>query len=132
MNTIIDMPDRWEYFIDSTYYRIYDHFKFHYVMWWNNGRWSRSQKTLEELKKAADVGEAEEGGKESEDGIVMKTIMERGPLLKKEIMKITGIVSTTCMAQLKWLIKRKRLKKSLDGEYYIPNKCQRDLFEVRL
>ena len=43
----LDMPDRWEYCIHSTYYKIGRH---NFTFMWNNGHWQRSTKSEYDLK----------------------------------------------------------------------------------
>jgi len=46
---ILDKPKSWEFFINSTYYKVGSH---GFVFMWNNGGWVRSSKKVKELKPA--------------------------------------------------------------------------------
>lgn len=109
MHNIIDIPPRWDYFVDSTYYEIYQHHRHTFVMMWNNGSYSKSTRTEAELQKPT---KEPVSGKRTGNGVntntnqklALDTIKTYGSMSKEDMVSMTNMTAIEVKNALKGVV----------------------------
>ena len=109
MNTVIDIPPRWDYFDGSTYYKMYQHHTRSFVMMWNNGGYSKSTRTEAELQKP--VKEPSQGTKtgkghnpNTKQKLALDTITTYGAMSRDDVVSMTTMSAIEVKNALKGLV----------------------------
>ncbi len=127
----MDKPKNYEYFVDSTYYKIG---RFGYVFMWNNGDWHRSGKTESDLKpkKRSNLARRGKRGLISNKDKVLDVVKKYGSMSKLEITIMTDMSPSSITHALKDLRTEAKISyKDSTGEYCLFKSTQFDLFNIR-
>lgn len=131
MEVTQDIPKDHEYYLHSTYYKVYNHGRLRYVMMWNNKDWIRSGKTIAEITpvKKKSVRRHVKPGRVFKTDVVLNAIRRHGAMNKSEIVSNTGVLISSVTSALKDLRAQGKLDLNKYGVYSEPMAWQDSLFD---
>jgi hypothetical protein len=119
---ILDKPKSWEFFINSTYYKVGSH---GFVFMWNNGGWVRSSKKTEDLTTVKRKSMARKRSKvrgKSKKSLILEAIKCTGKLTAEQLQQVLGLGKEALRGALKDLCYEDKLVNK-DGFYSVPVRC---------
>lgn len=119
---ILDKPKNWEFFINSTYYKVGSH---GFVFMWNNGGWVRSSKKIKELKptKRSTMSRKPRRPRgKSKKSLILEAIKCTGKLTSEQLQQVLGLGKESVRGALKDLCYEDKLVNK-DGFYSVPVRC---------